>query len=96
MPKKRCKPGEASLEMSWQDVERCFERFCLTAGIRAIEQMLGEEVEQLNAAPHSRGGTCRGHRWGRTQGKIVFHGGKVAVHRFRLQCRLTPAATLFR
>jgi hypothetical protein len=29
-----------SLEMAWQDVDRSFERFCLTAGIGAIEQML--------------------------------------------------------
>ena len=29
-----------SLEAAWQDVDRSFERFCLTAGIGAIEQML--------------------------------------------------------
>jgi hypothetical protein len=29
-----------SLEEAWQDVDSSFERFCLTAGIGAIEQML--------------------------------------------------------
>jgi hypothetical protein len=29
-----------SLETAWQDVDSSFERFCLTAGIGAIEQML--------------------------------------------------------
>ena len=29
-----------SLEMAWQDVDSSFERFCLTAGIGAMEQML--------------------------------------------------------
>ena len=29
-----------SLETAWQDVDSSFERFCLTAGIGAIERML--------------------------------------------------------
>jgi putative transposase len=74
-----------SLETAWQDVDSSFERFCLTAGIGAIEQMLGEEAEQLTGAPHSRGEGRLGHRWGRTQGKIGFHGGKVEVHRPRVR-----------
>ena len=85
-----CLPLFPSLEMAWQDVDRSFENFCLTAGIGAIEQMLVEEAEQFTGAPHRRGGGRRGHRWGRTQGKIGFHGGKVAVHRPRvrgLDCR---------
>src|SRR2546429_3743587 len=72
-----------SLEMAWQDVDSSFERFCLTAGIGAMEQMLCEDAQQLAGAPHNRGGGRVGHRWGRTKGKIGFHGGKVAVHRPR-------------
>ena len=68
-----------SLEMAWQDVDSSFERFCLTAGIGAIEQMLCEDAQRLAGAPHSRGGGRVGHRWGRTKGKIGFHGGNVAV-----------------
>src|SRR5438034_8079743 len=67
-----------SLETAWQDVDSSFERFCLTAGIEAIEQMLCEDTQQLAGAPHNRGGGRIGHRWGRTKGKIGFHGGKVA------------------
>ena len=74
-----------SLETAWQDVDSSFERFCLTAGIGAIEQMLCEDAQQLAGAPHSRGGGRVGHRWGRTKGKIGFHGGKVAVHRPRVR-----------
>ena len=75
-----------SLETAWQDVERSFERFCLRAGIGAIEQMLCEDAQRLaGAPPHSRGGGRVGHRWGRTRGKIGFHGGKVAVHRPRVR-----------
>ena len=35
------------LELAWQDVDSSFERFCLTAGIGAIEQMLCEDAQQL-------------------------------------------------
>ena len=74
-----------SLETAWQDVDSSFERFCLTAGIGAIEQMLCEDAQQLAGIPHTRGGGRVGHRWGRTKGKIGFHGGKVAVHRPRVR-----------
>jgi hypothetical protein len=47
--------------------------------------MLCEDAQQLAGAPHSRGGGRVGHRWGRTKGKIGFHGGKVAVHRPRVR-----------
>jgi hypothetical protein len=74
-----------SLESAWQDVDSSFERFCLTARIGAIEQMLCEDAQQLAGAPHSRGGSRVRHRWGRTKGKIGFHGGNVAVHRPRVR-----------
>ena len=44
-----------SLETAWQDVDSSFERFCLTAGIGAIEQMLCDDAQQLAGAPHNRG-----------------------------------------
>jgi putative transposase len=74
-----------SLETAWQDVESSFERFCLTAGIGAIERMLCEDAQQLAGMPHSRDGGRVGHRWGQTKGKIGFHGGNVAVHRPRVR-----------
>ena len=59
-----CLPLLPSLEMAWRDVDSSFERFCLTAGIGAVEQMLRREDEQqLTGAPHSRGGGRVGHRW---------------------------------
>ena len=39
-----------SLEAAWQHVDSSFERFCLTAGIGAIEQLLCEDA-QLPAGP---------------------------------------------
>src|SRR6201984_711800 len=47
--------------------------------------MLCEDAQQLAGTPHNRGGGRVGRRWGRTKGKIGFHGGKVAVHRPRVR-----------
>jgi transposase-like protein len=74
-----------SIEGAWRDVDSSFERFCLTAGIGALEQMLCEDARQLAGPHHSRGARRVGHRWGATRGKIGFHGGKVAVHRPRVR-----------
>lgn len=73
-----------SLEAAWRDVDSSFERFCLTAGIGAIEQMLCEDAQQLAGPRHSRGERV-GHRWGATKGKLGFHGGKVVVSRPRVR-----------
>ena len=43
-------PQSPSLETAWQDVDSSFERFCLTAGIEAIEQMLREDAERIAGA----------------------------------------------
>ena len=51
-----CLPLFPSLELAWRDVDSSFERFCLAAGIGAVEQMLREDGQQLTGASHSRGG----------------------------------------
>ena len=64
-----CLPLFPGLELAWRDVDSSFERFCLTAGIGAVEQMLREDGQQLTGAPHSRGGGRVGHRWGTTEAR---------------------------
>lgn len=73
------------LGQAWQDVSSSFERFCLTAGIGALERMLGEDAELLAGPRHSRGRGREGQRWGTTRGKLGFHGGKVGVRRPRVR-----------
>src|SRR5450631_2642233 len=75
----------SSLEAAWQDVDISFDRFCLVAGIGAMEQVLREDVQRLTGPRHGRGGRRVGHRWGMTRGKIGFHGGNVAVQRPRVR-----------
>jgi hypothetical protein len=43
------------LETAWQDVDSSFERFCLTAGIGAIEQMLCDDAQQLDVDENAEG-----------------------------------------
>ncbi len=74
-----------SLEAAWGDVDSSFERFCLTAGIGALQQMLCEDAQRLAGPRHGRGQGRAGQRWGATRGKIGFHGGKVDVRRPRLR-----------
>jgi putative transposase len=70
---------------AWDDVSVSFERFCLTAGVEALSAIMKKEVEELCGPRHARGEGRRGYRWGHTQGKIGFHGGKVDVERPRVR-----------
>jgi putative transposase len=78
-------PPVPSLERAWEDVGISFERFCLTAGIGALEQMLREDAERLAGPRQGRNPERAGRRWGAANGKIGFHGGKVEVRRPRLR-----------
>ena len=69
------------LEAAWHDVDISFDRFCLVAGIGAVEQVLREDAQRLSGPRHGHGGGRIGHQWGITKGKIGFHGGNVAVQR---------------
>jgi putative transposase len=73
------------LEAAWQAVDSSFERFCLTAGIEVMEQMLRGDAQRLVGPHHSRDRGRVGQRWGTTKGKIGFHGGKVDVRRPRVR-----------
>jgi len=75
------------VRQAWQDVDTCFERFCLTAGVEALQAMMAADAAELCGPRHARRFGRQGHRWGWTQGKIGFHGGKVDVVRPRVRAR---------
>jgi len=64
---------------AWDEMSASFDRFCLAAGVDALGAMLEKDAEEVCGALHARSEGRRGHRWGRTQGKIGFHAGKVSV-----------------
>ena len=70
---------------AWHEVSASFDRFCLAAGIDALGAMMEKDAEEVCGARHARSEGRRGHRWGRTQGKIGFHAGKVTVERPRVR-----------
>ena len=77
----------AIVEEAWQGVEASFERFCLTAGIATLARMMEEDATVLCGHRYERGEGKEGHRWGKTKGKVDFHGGKVEVERPRVRAR---------
>ena len=83
----RATPVTPRLEEAWQAVDACFGRFCLTAGIEALQGMMAADVDDLCGERHARSAERRGHRWGRTRGKIGYHGGKVDIVRPRVRGR---------
>ena len=56
-----------------------FERFCLAAGLETLSEMLEQDATAACGERHERGERRQAHRWGRTKGKIGFHGGKVEI-----------------
>jgi transposase-like protein len=73
----------AIVKDAWQEVGASFERFCLTAGIATLTQMMEQDATELCG---SRYGKER-FRGGKTTGKLGFHGGKVDVARPRVRSR---------
>jgi putative transposase len=70
---------------AWDEVSASFDRFCLAAGIEALGSMMEKDAEEACGPRHARNEGRRGHRWGRTQGKISFHAGKVEIERPRVR-----------
>ena len=75
------------LEGAWENVAASFERFCLTAGVATLAEMMERDAVALCGPRHGRTVDRCGYRWGRTAGKLGFHGGKVAVERPRVRAR---------
>jgi putative transposase len=82
------------VEEAVDEVHASFERLCLTAGLAALSGMMEEDAARLCGPRHGRGGDRGGHRWGRTKGKIGFHGGKVEIERPRVRARGGDEMTL--
>src|SRR5260370_876275 len=77
--------GMGAVDKAWDAVWVSFDRFGRTAGMEAVGTMMEQDAERACGARHARSDGRRGHGWGRTQGKIGFHVGKVAVERPRVR-----------
>ena len=83
-------PGIGPVTEALADVQQSFERLCLAAGIEALGAMMEADVEA--ACGHGRDDKREAHRWGRTRGRVGFHGGKVEVERPRIRGSVAESA----
>ena len=67
--KKDSTPVALGLEVAWENVAESFERFCLTAGIATLSEMMEQDAIELCGVRHGRSVDRRGYRWGGTRGK---------------------------
>ena len=67
------------------DMSASFELLCLASGIEALGEMMDHDAQAICGPRHARGRFRRAHRWGKTKGKIGFHGGKVEIKHPRLR-----------
>src|SRR5215831_6088673 len=80
-------PAIDAVGKAFEEVSASFERFCLAAGIEVLGVMMEKDTEEACGPRHCRSASRRGYRWGRTSGKIGFHGGKIDVERPRVRAR---------
>ena len=66
-------------------ISASFELFCLASGMEALGEMMDHDAQAICGPRHARGHERHAHRWGKTKGKIGFHGGKVEIERPRLR-----------
>jgi len=78
-------PVSGAVEKAYVDVQQSFERLCLAAGIEALGAMMEADVEATCGPRHGRDEKREAHRWGKTRGRIGFHGGKVVIDRPRVR-----------
>ena len=79
----------SAVDAAWDGVGQSFDQFCLIAGVAALSEMLDDDVTALAGRAHARNADKPGYRWGRTQGRVGFHGGKVALERPRVRSKST-------
>ncbi len=61
------------------------DRFCLLAGIEALQELMEEDVASLCGPVHRHDAARKAYRWGTTVGELGYHGGKVKVPRPRVR-----------
>lgn len=74
-----------SLLEAFDAVQMSVDRFCLIAGISALQEMMSEDVAALCGPAHGRDPERAAYRWGATMGEVSYHGGKVKVARPRVR-----------
>ena len=73
------------LDQAFQDVRQSFDKFCLVAGIEALQELMEKDAAEICGERYQRHEGRKGRRWGTLKGDAAFHGGRVAIDRPRLR-----------
>ena len=74
---------------AWGDVGTSPGRFCVMAGIDAMQRMMNEDAANLAGERCGRDAGKPGHRRGRASGMVGFRGGRIRARRPRVRGRET-------
>src|SRR3954470_6006509 len=77
----------SAVAVAFENVRSSFDKFCLIAGIEALQELLQEEASALCGERHQRHAGRQGRRWGKTRSPVAFHGGRVGVERPQVRSR---------
>src|SRR4051812_28103787 len=66
----------SAVAVAFENVRSSFDKFCLIAGIEALQELLQEEASALCGERHQRHAGRRGRRWGEIRSPVAFHGGR--------------------
>ena len=80
-----CAPDESAEVEALANLSASFELLCLASGMEALGEMMDHDAQAICGPRHARGHIRRAHRWGKTKGKIGFHGGNVEIEPPRLR-----------
>lgn len=78
-------PATGAVDEAFAEVRASFDRFYLAAGIEALGTMMEADVTVACGPRHGRDAARWAHRWGRTRGRIGFHGGTIEAERPRVR-----------
>jgi transposase-like protein len=70
-----------------EELQGSFDRFCLAAGVQALQGLMEEDARAICGDRYERHGQRQGRRWGKISGKIGYHGGRIDLERPRLRDR---------
>jgi putative transposase len=73
------------LDQALQGVRHSFDKFCLVAGIEAMQELMEKEAAEICGERYQRHEARQGRRWGTVKGQAAFHGGRVGIERPRLR-----------
>ena len=78
---------QAVLDQAFQGIQQSFEKFCLVAGIEAMQELMEQEASEICGERYQRHEGRKGRRWGTVKGQAAYHGRAVQFCSGALVCK---------